>query len=749
MSKSARRYSNGTPESRGVKRAVGKKITHAAVGKALQKSKSKTKTVSAPRGVIKSIQKVTFSLIKDLAAQTEINRRADVIRAELVRQILAPGGHPLLGGDFVTYINILIQLPILVFFYKKVDGKFAYRKHFDVNKFKVSRGSLRLVSPSSNNIDVDLADLENSDENRARLFRIFNTKFYVRCFILDTRKDDQPFYEITANLETSLGIQYEYTRVLLQNLFDSNSSDLSFYSKSFRAALFDKIEKTLEDFEYVEPQADRGKITTQTVEETSALSMLNYFASGRRPSYKNEGLYKEFSERLNNSIEDAAYSASLLKKNSHVTGGENLEKNAPNMFLMLRAYEREKNNRRASVKDVFRGYAYDTRFNISVSQREKIKSYLKRLGQLGKDGYKKLGGVNGFNELYGGYENPRNQHWDFGKSKDAKRDIAYRNFAKSLDEWFWLYLKPLRNLRIKFIVDTFLSPIGSQSISMVDPLFYYGASIYRMPFRRDGGLERLKGLANLYEELTEEEENDFSFSMLRKIENISQRIELQRDCIRVIVFFYLTRLFAINNGNQAELYTKVHLYPIDVGGVVVGSIGKISFDSKEEKRKHEDIKLPTIRQTWDEEVMFLSSVVLPIRASLRRQYRDLHLEYLVNQFSTELYGIVNTSKDKIIADLDKFESVLNKSSLAISKVCPYPSVSFKFEENSTPLRESKLTKIVDLGGVKLIIRQERLPSIFRYLTRQKNQLTYDISRSLALRLDEVAKQLLQRARPDA
>ena len=736
---SNKNYLAGSIGARKISRANGKKVLRNAIKQIGQDSR-----VSYHESAVhSSTNKFNFLYIKDKHAQFEIHRRADVVRNEIVRHILAPGGHPLLGGDFVTYINILLQLPVLIFFYKKVENKFIYQQHFDYKKFKFSRGSLRLVESNASEPDIILGDLTIVGNASKRLFRVFNTKFYLRCFLLDTRRDDQPFYEVKSSLESTMESQYEYVRVSLQSLLQQESKDLASYSNDFRNSLFASLEKSLEDYVYINPSESRANKTLIANGEKDEFEEIKYFATGNNPTYGNEGLYKELSERLNNAIETAASSAVLLRKNERAYSENKFDKSAPNMFLMLRAYQRQ--HRRAAVEGEFRGYSYNTRFNISRDQRNKIRSFLEELSRLGREGYKNHCHHTQKNELYGGYENQRGLAWDFGKVSDPVKDVAYRNFAKSLDSWFWKYLAiNKKNIEADKLIDIFLSPIGSQSVSMVDSVFYYGASQYRMPFRRNGGLERLKGLEELYNQINAEERRRFSITMLAKITDRKKREEMRADCIRVVLFYYLTRLFSTANVGQEELNTKVHFYPIDVGGVVIGALGKISYDLKEFRKKINNEVLPVTRQTWDEEVMFFSAVVLPIRASLRRQYRDLQIEYILNQFKAYLAQISENISGPIKTPMSQFISYLNNASMTISRVCPYPGQFFRFEPKLTPRVESPLEQVVDLGEVRLVIKQQMEPFIFRRLTRQKMQFVYDASKSLAVRFEEAVRQQLPR-----
>jgi hypothetical protein len=762
MSDGAKRYLVGGKENRRNKRRQGNQITRNTLKK-VEKTSSSIKQIASEHTAM-TPEQGEYKYIRDLTTQTEIDRRVDVIRTELIRQILAPGGNPLLGNDLVTYINLLIQQPVLIFFYRKVNGTFSYQPHFDLSKFKHGRGSLKLFrysfnetnNPQKNGDEIELGDLEVHEESNVRLFKVFNTNFYIRCFLLDTRMDDQPFYEVTTRHTSEMTYKYEYVRLCLQKLFDVNAKEIMFYSESFRHAIFLRVQKILDDFSYIPVKAGRSKDTLDEKNRFEKLEEFNFSKNSELDEKENAQPilqpHRELARRFRKTLEDASFSASFLKKNGIRKKNEIFNKDAANIFLMLRAYSRKE---RRAEEIGFRGYSYDTKFSVSNTQRKHVEEFFIKLAALGKTNYQTYGGAN--NELYGGYKNERGLKWDFsGLKKSTTRDKQFQQFAASLDTWFWRFLDADRlnrsavskerivNKRVKKFVEIFLSQIGTHSISMVDPIFYYGSSIYRMPFRRDGGLERLHGLLKFYESLDEGEKEKFSFQMLKKINNKKERKELRTDCIRVVIFYYLTRLFASPEGNQAEVNTKIHLYPIDVGGVVIGAVGKVSYDLKEEISRRKNLKLATTRETWDEEVMFLSAVVYPIKASLRRQYRDLQVEYMTEAFRSELremmkdptYQKFGVSKTM----LENFEKNLNEASDVISRACPYPGVKFYFDVTSEVCPVSLAGEYtIDFGEVKLTIQQEESPKVFRVLTRPDKRVLYDVTRSLSMRFHEVCQ----------
>jgi hypothetical protein len=712
----------------------------------------------------------------------EILRRIDVIRTEIIHQTLTPRGHPLLGTDFITYINLLMQLPIIVFVYKWDGEAFIYRPHFDYKKYRYSRGSLRLAQEFINKengqwdkFELSIEDIEKpiTKEDEYRLFQIFDTPFYIRCFLLDTAADDQPFYEVTARHDSKLTIAYEYARVCLTELLSECTSDIkNTYTQPFLKTVFDRISKIFDEFEYVPADEGRTDVTIHKKHGSKSLISL-YQLDNKSQSFKKDGgsfvgeevsrlissKHEELKARFHNAIDDATEVSVMLKKYAQERYSKrDFSKDASNFFIMLRSYDR---TFRRSQETDFRGYAYDTRISISSKQQNEIQDFITTLSEIGKEGYRRYAGVK--NEFYGGYTNTKGSEWVFGRAKvdkkdelsleEVRRNNSFARFAESLDKWFWDYLSQHKGskIKLKYLLQVLLSPIGSESRSMVDPVFYYGSSIYRMPFRRDGGLERLNGLKHLYEILSDEEKEVFSFRSLSKIGNHHKRKELRRDCTRVLLFYYLTRLFIANDGNQEEWHTKVHLYPIDIGGVVVGVIGKASFDLKLNARKDAvkagQINLPTNKRIWDEEILFHKSIVLPLRESLRRQYRSLQIEHLAVTFNELLETLRNKSeKEEILDGLAGFNqsllNPLNEASQEVSRICPYPGVSFALESASDLKNDGTTDKFVELGDLRLRITQQPTSFVFRSLTKYTQSIPYDISRMLYWRFTEIAEAVL-------
>jgi hypothetical protein len=691
----------------------------------------------------KPIDDGDFRYITQFTDQQEILRRVDVVRSEIMRQVLAPAGNPLSGNDLITYINVLVQIPILIFIYKKEAGStYMLQPHFDYAKFKYGRGSLRLIDfHDDRRKEGETIDIAKNKPSLEKLFRVFNTPYYVRCFLLDTSEDDQPFVGVTHKIQSRLQHRYEYVRICLKHLFSAEAKEWGVFTDAFTDAIFGKCGESLSELSYVQPTDGRsGKtLTDGTKYEFPGVS---FFAKGEHTG-GDYGMIGEISSRLHGAIEDAAFSSRILKKNAlEVRLNANFTKTS-NAFLMLRSYTR---NYRRSVDTAegFKGYSYDTRFNISTTQRDEITFFLEGLSRLGRDGYLKSGQPE--NELYGGYTNSDGCKWRFASKEEEEEHADFQKFAKSLDEFFWRLLS--RKL-ISQLIAIFLSPIGSQSVSLVDPVYYYGSSIYRMPFRRAGGLGRLNGLGLLYRQLPLEKKSNFSFGMLRTIKNETIQRELRNDCLRVVIFYYISRMLLSSNGGQEQFDTKVHLYPVDVGGSVVGAVGKISYDFK----KPETEKLPTRRRAWDEEIMFLNSVVFPMRASLRRQYRSLHIEFLTQKFTFELENYLTQQAKadfNFDASLKTFQDSLNTASQAIARICPYPSLNFCFTDAMTsdgrviPINEVKHQSHITLGDVRLVIKQEMSPLIFRNLTENKKQVSYDISNTLRARFWSVIESTLPR-----
>ena len=766
MSQGADKYKSGGKEFRRRNRSQGKTILKNTQAYLVGGTK---KTSMAKEQDKKSSD---FYYIRNAVDQIEVIRRIDIVRSELLRRVLLASSGGVYGGEIITQINLLIQLPIILFLYRKEGDVYRYQKSFDVEKFKISRQSLKLVAykfdvpDGSGGGEVEIEDLTREEISSNRLFRVFDTNYFLRCFLLDVDGDNQPFYEVTKFHNSSLGISYEYVRVCLNGVLSHAAKELSHFSSSFRGSIFGEISKILQQYSYVPPHPGRSAITKMPGDEQGSeayrkgrvlFSSSGNFDSKLRKNKNREIGGLDFSlegtvfDKINKSLEISVRSSAILRKNERSPDGVEFDDGASNLFLMLRSSSRYK--KRAAGDEWSKGYSFNVEFNISKSQRYQILNYLRKLSILGRDGYRKYGNKIVRNELYGGYDNPKGLKWDFGSKLDSVRHSAYQNFAKSLDEWFWSYLDWAGkdfNDRSAGLLSVFVSPVGGSSVSMVDPIFYYGASIYRMPFRRQGGLGRLMGLAKLYDELSADERPRFSFDMLVRLRRKSkiEYIETRRDCIRVVLFFYLTRLLSIPEGAQSELDTKIHFYPITVSGVVIGAVGKVSYDFKEIKKKREQSRLPTTRSNWDEEMMFYSAVVVPLESSLCTQYFDLQIDFLVKSFASGVISLVaaleNNQGNDFTRCIKELEQHMNATSGYLARVCPYPAIKFTLIKNTqglpNDLRQRK--HYVDLGDATMFIELDSSPSIFRALTRVSELAQHNGVKVLLHRILETALLLL-------
>lgn len=703
------------------------------------------------------------NIIKSPPDRRELTRRVGSIKYELINTLLSPDGHLPTGNDLITHTNVLIQLPILLFIYKQQGEEYIHQPHFDLPKTKISRQSLKLCSSKlidDQNLSIKsnkLNNLKDTDE----LFSIFNTDFYIRCFLLDTSEDDQPFYEIGiksnsfANMKRfikstarkSMEFRYEYARICLNGLLSFHPRDNLYYNHEFQKEINSKLNDILTNFIYITPHnKDRATLTIASKEDAEYANEIigNY--------YNENSIYKSLiHSRLDKTYCNASYAAYALK----LLGGNAISSEnsflAPNIFIMTRAYNRESRRASQNLKDDyhFKGYAFNIRFEFPETQRKEIRNYLIKLSEASQyprtvlSAYKNVG----INEFFGGYANSKDLKWVFdGKKNETIEGEAYANFSRSLDDWFWGILKKIhssssnRNKEklLNKLIDILSSTIGAQSTSMVDPIFYYGASIYRMPFRRKGGLGRLHELSEVYESLPDTEKMNFCINHLRRI-SIQ---ELRTDCYRVILFFYLSRMLASHQYQSEKYDTKVHFYPIDIGGAIAGAIGKVSLDLKEVERNKSDAGLPTDNKTWNQEVIFYTEVVTAVRASLRRQYRDLQIEYLSTVFNNLFSRLLEKSRaTKTISrqELNNMAEDMNKQSRIISRICPYPKINFRFTEKD---EEFSNKFYIDLKKIKLVLETSSDAPIFRHLTKVSGSIIDDNLRGLTSAIFYRAQQLL-------
>jgi hypothetical protein len=606
---------------------------------------------------------------------TEINRRVDMIKQRLIGDLLSASGNPLTLNGVFNYLSVLIQLPIMVLLYEKKKGEYHYTEHFDFEKTKASRGSLALEVHGADGTleDFDPTKVPVLDES-TRLFPVFDTGFFIKVFLLEVGKNDEtPFTELSSLKKrptqkvTNFEIQQEYARLCISLGFSfAREQDTLRYGEPFLADVNGKIKDIFSGHVYAKPTDDKKKERRiQTLVKSEEADEIKRFVEERNKDIK--GNWHSL-DRLYRRAREASLAIKKIGKDSPSVEDQNI----PNLLFFLRAYDRENPRAERAVKSdkLFSGYAHNVSFLIPEKQQDEIRSCFEYLRIQSNKGRPYLG------ERYG-------EGWRF-------KNIGYDNFANSLDAEFWsiLMTHTTKLDGIQTLLDILNKPIGTQTTSMVDAVFYYGTSMYRLPFRRDGGLGRLYALTSFYERLSEKEKQQFTFNDLDR----EKDAELRNDCLRVVVFFYISRMLAPFCKDQNKKWTKVHLFPIDVAGAVVGSVGSITYEEKAdtsiESFSLETVKLPIETMTWNQDFYFFVEIFSAVQRALRQQFRDFQINQLCNVVSEELNRLIESAEanaDGFISKdvLQNFADKMNAQSKKIARICPYPAYVFNIIETKT------------------------------------------------------------------
>ena len=614
----------------------------------------------------------TETSIFNKADHDEINRRIQVIKQRLIGDLLSASGNPLTLNGIFNYLSVLIQLPIMVLLYKKRGDAYHFTEHFDFDKTKASRGSLALEVYRDDGLKQDFGPREKPTlHNCDQLFSIFDTGFFIRVFLLEVSGNDEtPFTELpptkrqAKNELTNLEVQQEYARLCVSGGFSfSEKLDIPHYGKAFLEDVNTKIKTIFSEHVYIKPKDTKKNRRTQTLVKAEHAQEIKEFVEARNKDIKGKW------HSLDRLYRRAKVASLAIKKIGNDSTASN-EQNIPNLLFFLRAYDREIPRATRILKKekvVFSGYAHNVSFLIPDGQQEEIKTCFEALREKLKNGEAYAG------EKYG-------QNWTF-------KFIGYGNFASSLDEEFWSILKKTDADGIQFLLDILNKPIGTDTTSMVDAVFYYGTSMYRLPFRRDGGLGRLNALTSFYERLSESEKLKFTFKNLDKQTNQ----ELIDDCLRVVIFFYVSRMLAPFCKNQPEQWTKVHLFPIDVAGAVVGSVGSITYELKKVLSPGlipiESACLPIDTRTWNQDFYFFVEIFSAVQRALRQQFRDFQINQLCAVAATEtrllIESAVANEKGLITKKaMQNFAGKMNAQSEKIARTCPYPAYAFDMVETT-------------------------------------------------------------------
>ena len=614
----------------------------------------------------------------------ELGRRILLVKNSLIGRLLAPSGALLYGNEVLTHLNVLIQQPLIVLLYRDGDaGAIEYTRHFDFGKAKASRGSLDLRVGGQNS-EEPFNPARDYGPIPPSVFRIFGTHYYVRVFLLDITGEDRPFYEIPTEsnktafsyLPSPLRLVARYAQYCTKHFFTFSKEEEDSYGTKFLAEILKKLTDVLEAATYFDLEKGGNNMPAQSRRQRTQVKPKDI---GRVTEQLRRLLHskKKWLEPLDQVYKRSSFSARTLKLLGNKDTNWQRPKTYPNIFFALRSYTRgqPRAKRHLPTGEPFEGYAHDLWFSISDTQRNDMREYLEWLRDQGMHEYiKKAGG-----ELYG------DGLWNFEKYP------GYANFAKSLDLEFWRILgagasdayaqeQKLPAIReeelrvhdgIDLLLDTFTSFIGTNSTSLVDAIFYCGASLYRMPFRRLGGLGRLHGLEAAYLQLNEVDQECFSFAHLSS-EGFS---ELRNDCLRVVTFFYLSRMLGQANSDLSKYYTKIHLYPIDISGAIMGAVGKVSFQLKEVGADN----MPVKADDWNREYLFYTETVADVQTAMVRHYRELHVTLVSKAIGSGVRRMLRRTSQLGMAQMEAlrhFVFEINATIEDIARVCPLPTYTF-------------------------------------------------------------------------
>lgn len=666
---------------------------------------------------------------KDKDISNEIKRRVSLVKFHLISDLLSASGNYFSINEFLNHISALIQLPILALIYRIENSsktlKAKWVSNFNFGKMRESRGSLQLFT--SNVVPIEESDppdvvIKNTDS----FFQIFNTNFYLKIYLLDTGAGiiDGPFVEVKSKNQNYklaqpdvIGVsdkyrsQAAYIEKSLNRLLKWEESDYQTFGYAFLKEKIEyKISNTLNQAHYQSIE-NRKSITLSSKKEVIApkirISYLNYAAN------ENSGL-----DRIYNRAEFSSNAISWMGS----SGEEQLATAADthqNMLFSLRTYDRENVRCENSI-----GYTHNVFFIIPKTQRKHLIEQFTRLKNTNRCS---TPGV--CDEFFGG-DRTTETGWQFENEK-------YYQLAKSIDDEFWniLIQKPFG---IKYIIKTILSTaVGDNTVSFADPIFYYGSSLYRMPFRREGGLKRIKGLENLVN----------SPSPVISFSDVKDEAT-RRDCLRVVAFFYLTGFLGPKQINRSRYWTKLILFPLSVAGAVVGSLSSVSY----EKKHFDDVDIVKDAHKWNQEFFFFSRVVAAAQNSLRQQYRDFQAKQLSNclqNISDTIFSNKSAKSGVTILHIESIVSALNAESINIARVCPYPYLIFQRLESSDEYNEW----VLKIGTFKIKFTQVLQEfNIFRSSsTTGNNELHFEndflkteILQSIKVKLQETIVQSISR-----
>lgn len=670
-------------------------------------------------------------------AQEEICRRVTTVKSRLISDILAASGNTLSVNGILNHVSVLIQLPTLIFLYEKKEDGWHLKDYFDYKKTKASRGSLELKIPAGEglkNFDLPEQELKSrkSLKKIGNFFRIFETNFYLQIFLLNPKEkksdsqnivsDNGNFVELsTAKLPGRSGNKYsrkethhEYARLSITGLMTLNTKyDEKLLGSAFIENLKLQIREIFHAHQYSKPENGRREKTPLKA-LSSKIDNTNCVEKFMRERAK-EAIGSQHG--LDRVYERSSYASKMIKL---LGQPQETAVGYPNLLFSLRVYDRSKPRAERHLEDgtKFNGYMHNVSFAIPMQQQKDFFDFIVKKSNSKYDG-----------EVFG-------EKWIF--RKDDIENAAYKNFAKSLDETFWKLVR--QKIGINFILKVLNSSVGSQATSIVDAVFYYGTAIYRMPFRRAGGLGRIHGLQTTYEQLPPSEKERFCIKHVKDW-------EVKQDCLRVVIFFYMTRMLATDKRSQEKYWTKIHLFPIDIASAVVGAIACISYELKEPKITD----LPVDSDSWNQEFYFFTEIVASAQRVLRQQYRDFQIHRICVALEDSLVRFISEAlSNNGIATaemLERMEDELNFTSQLIARICPYPAYRFIISEHRNPAWDKDNSvmigptlnmKVAHEPDWDIFRLQKDLPGIKRVFNENKKSLLTKMQEKIKISLETAA-----------
>jgi hypothetical protein len=633
----------------------------------------------------------------------EINRRVAAVKQLLYGRVLGSGIGSLAISQVLGYLHLLVQEPLLVFLYERNDHKdkktYALREYFDLEK--VLRANVRdyeligcenLTAVDTDKTSKTKPEINLTEEQREeKLFQILDTRFYIRIFLLVSQETDYNeeaskarFQEISCKSQPQKDTNtVRYVRECAHRLYggenglslktgkvvESDFIDPEFFT-AYKKELTDIMGKQSANLERGPELIQADKI--QVGDRERALTALRQKIEEERKWFSDnltgdrkglDRIYRRFS-RPTRLIKRMSPTYPRDKAFEHLSAG-----NLPNIFFVFRSFDREYTR---CTQSGFEGYTHNTRFVIPAHQREDLLKFLATLN----DG--KLTLTERFSNIK--QERDIEAAWDkkeaLGKSKPK---VSY--FAKlrnELDAKFWEMCKS-EDGRVE-LVDMFGTTFGDNSLSFAESAFHSGSLMIRYPFRRRAGLTRVLAIERAYQSYVSNGGNPREFG-LEQIDD-----EAENDALRVVLAYYVLGAMAPTISNRENHRTKLILFPIEVGGSVMGAVGHVVFEPRKDRKKPPPTETEASRR-WSAALHFFQDVYVPLIRDVRQLIRDLQLAALTETIESGVQRLYsNAIRDEngelsvTQQAMNEFVTELNRRGRLAARFNPYRPYDFSWEQ---------------------------------------------------------------------